>query len=661
MLRRRQQGFGKPIISILHNSVRFVAVGKRLFYSQRWLYFTDFLLHYLKSSFGSEWGSRASKTIPEHPLFRWLDRLQQAYRIGPDKPILISGYISALNRLAYALYLIEHNDKPSKSLLRRLRLPETFDPACYEAIVEAAFALAGASIEGAEDRRSSNRKPEFFATFKSGERYAVEAKRKASWKTPFDFDSEEFAGELKAWLRGRVYAASEKKLMKPVYWFELSIGERLTDDDAEKLRKLVGDAIEDAETITVDRKPPQPAYVVVTNNADFANDDASDIRQFALLMGFRMDDFRDGYVELETAMEHHDRHRPIRRVLECLIEVQQVPVSFAGVPDELLDEKRIPIDTLKIGNRISYPRKDGSQGIGKITEITSGSEEAWAAVHDESLDEHCLIKIPLTKQEAKAAQKFGDAIFGKPDGPHENITDPLRIYDRMLEIHANYTRASLLKQLESHPLIDDFKKLSDGGLRIRVAREMTKRIASMGNRNEPPQTGVSAMPAQVVLKSGKEATAKERAAFEQLVLCDPQVSPDGLSGRIARAHVLAFLYDGSKLIGTGAIKRNPNHQAHVADDSGIPLPKAEFLGEVGYLHTAEGYRRRGHGDQVLRSLIDAGQGKELFATIQSKNEPSQRLLGRHGYVRVGKAWRSEQADDDVSLYIRPKPALSSQA
>lgn len=366
--------------------------------------------------------------------------------------------------------------------MRRLRLPDKFDPACYEALVEAAFALAGASIEGAEDRKTSNRKPEFFATFKGGKRYAVEAKRKAGWKAPFDLGGKEFAAELKAWLRGRVYAASEKKLTNPVYWFELGIGEGLSAEDAERLRKLVGDAIEDAESITVDRKPPQPAYVVVTNNADFANDDASEIRQFALFMGFRMDDFRDAYLDLETAMEQHDKHRPVRRVLECLIEVQQVPASFAGVPDDLLDDTGRPIDTLKIGERIAFPRKDGSEGVGTITEITSSGQEAWAAVHDESVDQSFLIKIPLTEQEAKAAAKLGNAIFGKPEGPQENITDPLRFYDRMLEVHADYKREYLLRQLEKHPQFDEYQKLSDDDLRIRVARQMTKHVVGMSNR-----------------------------------------------------------------------------------------------------------------------------------------------------------------------------------
>ncbi|RWF83654.1 GNAT family N-acetyltransferase [Mesorhizobium sp.] len=161
---------------------------------------------------------------------------------------------------------------------------------------------------------------------------------------------------------------------------------------------------------------------------------------------------------------------------------------------------------------------------------------------------------------------------------------------------------------------------------------------------------------ELMLKAGKDATPEERAAFKELVLRDPQVDPKGLSGRIAQAYLLAFLYKDGELIATGAIKNNSWHQEHVAEDAGVPLPSAEYLGEVGYIHTAEGHRRHGHGDRVLASLAEAAGGKELFATIQSKNKLSQRLLARNGYVRVGKSWPSNRVDDRVNLYIRPKAA-----
>lgn len=160
---------------------------------------------------------------------------------------------------------------------------------------------------------------------------------------------------------------------------------------------------------------------------------------------------------------------------------------------------------------------------------------------------------------------------------------------------------------------------------------------------------------ELVVKAGKNATLEERKKFKELVLRDPQVAPNGLSGRIAQAHLLAFLYKAGELVATGAVKCNPEHQAHVAENAGMPLPQAEYLGEVGYLHTADGHRRQGYGDRVMEGLIQASEDAGLFATIQLKNEPSQQFLARHGFIRTGKPWPSNQVDDDVNLYTRQAP------
>ncbi len=162
------------------------------------------------------------------------------------------------------------------------------------------------------------------------------------------------------------------------------------------------------------------------------------------------------------------------------------------------------------------------------------------------------------------------------------------------------------------------------------------------------------MKIELIVKPRVDATLEERVVFEELVLRDPQVNPHGLSGRIAQAHLLAFLYKDGELVGTGAIKNNPGHQENVAKDANFPLTPAEYLGEVGYIHTTAAHRKQGHADRVLKSLIEAAGDKKLFATIQSNNQTSQRLLERHGFVRVGTSWPSTQIGDEVNLYVRLK-------
>ncbi|MGO4831741.1 hypothetical protein AB4144_05505, partial [Rhizobiaceae sp. 2RAB30] len=149
-----------------------------------------------------------------------------------------------------------------------------------------------------------------------------------------------------------------------------------------------------AEDVTVKGQPAGPAYVIVTNNPEFANDDATG-GQFYLFQGFRMDDFRDGIVDIETAMERYDKHRAIRRVLECVEEVQQLPASFSTVPNELLDGKGNPVSVPMVGEQMVYTRGDGTEGVGTITQILPEGDEAWVIVADVATRTSSILRMPL--------------------------------------------------------------------------------------------------------------------------------------------------------------------------------------------------------------------------------------------------------------------------
>ncbi|MER9442062.1 hypothetical protein NKI79_11675 [Mesorhizobium sp. M0340] len=517
MLRKRQQGYGRPMLTGFVAGKRAMVVGKRRVFSSRWEFFGDFLLDNMKTVMGREWGAAASLAMPDHALFRWLRRTEEARKRDPVSVSLpIRGYSSALSRLCYALYLIEHNDKPPKSLIKRLRHPTNFALALYEAIVASAFALAGAKIDGAEDTKGNQPKPEFFATFPGREPYAVEAKRKQSWKAEFNLESESFVAELTGWLRDKLHASSKKKLTNPIYWFELGIADGVTEQHAKGLRQLINAAVTSAETMTVNGQRPPPAYVFITNNPDLANDDATHLNFYGLLMGFAMDNFREETVDVETAMDRHDKHRPVRWVHDCLSLVQQVPASFEGVPDELLDERGQPINTLKIGSLIGYAGKDGDERVGWIEEVASLHKEAYVIVKDRSTAERASIRIPLTDQEAKAAKKFGNAIFGKPEAPQEPIDDPLRWYDRMLEIYADYPRKSLLLQIKGHPRLEEFRALSTEDLFVRVAREHTKSMvfktvqAELGCYQDQSRTGAVPVPSLTEYRKSTSSMENQR-------------------------------------------------------------------------------------------------------------------------------------------------------
>lgn len=232
LVRTAQQGHGRPILSAEMNGQRVVFVGKQVLSRPvaNWRFFNDFLIDFLKDKMNLAWGKRESEKATDfHPIIRWLRKLQAQHDATPvsggAKLMNKMGFSSALSHLGYALYLIQHHDEIPKKLLERLRDIRTFLPAYYEALAGAAFAVAGFSLKCLETKKSAESVAEFEVTSKqSGKRYLVEAKRKDGWpiKTD-DLASEEFKKELERFVRGRLHAASKKKLQNAIYWIELSI------------------------------------------------------------------------------------------------------------------------------------------------------------------------------------------------------------------------------------------------------------------------------------------------------------------------------------------------------------------------------------------------------------------------------------------------------
>lgn len=179
---RGQHGDAKALISAEVNGTRFVAAGQRLLYGRGWKTFHDFLNGYLGATLGSEWGAQQVK-MPfkqQHPVVQWHTLMAMANaRQGPDSDglwTLTTGAANAWRRLAYDLYLIEHNSELRGRLLRRLREPRTFQAARFELAVAAMMVAGGYELKYSNER-GPGKHPEFHAySASTGLSLAVEAK-----------------------------------------------------------------------------------------------------------------------------------------------------------------------------------------------------------------------------------------------------------------------------------------------------------------------------------------------------------------------------------------------------------------------------------------------------------------------------------------------------
>jgi hypothetical protein len=174
----------KPIIHMCLGGYSVVAVGRRLYYSRKWKFFTDFLMDFPKFVLRPEWGNREISKPPDqrHPLIQWYQDMCEFQ--AKQRPVEGGGYgavptgpMLAYLAFAYDLYLLAHHRALPSRLVKRLRNAETFQGARHEVLAAATCIVAGFEVEWEDERMAPAKIPEFFASSrKTGERIAVEAK-----------------------------------------------------------------------------------------------------------------------------------------------------------------------------------------------------------------------------------------------------------------------------------------------------------------------------------------------------------------------------------------------------------------------------------------------------------------------------------------------------
>jgi len=172
-------------ISTKVNGQRFIAAGKRIYQSSKWITFHDFLFDHIKICFGDEWWKKEIKKSDDtqHPIITWyrataqyLERCQEessdvvynAIATGPAASIL---------SISYELYILEKYIKLQSTLLNRLKDLRQFQGARYELYVTSIFIKSGFEITFEDESDRSQSHCEFCAkNLKTNRKYSVEAK-----------------------------------------------------------------------------------------------------------------------------------------------------------------------------------------------------------------------------------------------------------------------------------------------------------------------------------------------------------------------------------------------------------------------------------------------------------------------------------------------------
>lgn len=479
MQRRQQQGLGRPIIAAqMQNGIRFVAVNDRLYHSDKWKTFHDFLGDYIRSVLTPEWGNSEIKKPLErrHPILQWYDKICEQQRrsfMVPGEVISapMTGAMRAWLHLAYDLYALAHNAEVQRKLIARLQRIESFFGARYEVSVAAALVRAGFSIafENEDDRSRSH--CEFVVTHgRTGKSFSVEAKRAQS---------------------GRVVRQIVRALQKDADHPRVVFVDLNSPDDgaAVPVPVYVERAFQQLrrfEELDPAAGRLQPAYLFLTNAPWEHHLETADARQFLLAEGFHIPDFKIDYAapSLRDAILSRDSHVEMHDLIRSMKMHSGIPSTFDGENPEFAfaDAK----DRLIIGETYEVPTPEGGTIVGRLESgaVFERERTAVCALLTEG-GSSVLFQTPLSDVEMAAWRLHPDTFFGKVSRAHKSET-ALDFYDFLLETYSKTPKAKLLEFLANAPDLDSLAKLEQPELAsVFCERVASQQFAAAGPGPEP--------------------------------------------------------------------------------------------------------------------------------------------------------------------------------
>ena len=462
--RQKQQGLGRPIISIEHKGYRFVAIGNQLLYG-KWKSFPDFLADYIKQTLGGEWGNtQIAKPLAErHPLIQWYDKvchLQAAHAKEPGALFStpITGAVSAYNRLAYNLYLIAHNGKDIQTrLIARLKNKDNFQGAFFETQVAAWLIQAGFELEFEDESDGTSTHCEFTATYMaSGEQYSVEAKSRRIEST----------NSSKTRVGRHLYEALEKKANHKRLIF-LNLNEPLhTEEVADIAVDRAERIVSRSERLKIDGAPAPAAYVCITNMNDQYALDTSALATMISFRGFKISDFMGvEFPSLREAARARERHWPMFQLLKSMEEHRDIPQTFDGeLPSEVFVSN--PLPRLQVGQFYAVPGPDGEEVNAKLMQATVGNDKAHCVLHDPETNKSFICTFDLMPDELADYAKHPDTYFGVYQRQTRNVETAIEMFDffvdssrdtpkeRLIELLSNYADQEGLHAMAQKDLVE---------------------------------------------------------------------------------------------------------------------------------------------------------------------------------------------------------------
>ena len=486
--REKQQGLGRPIIATLLDTKRVVMVGNRMYVSDKWKTFHDFLRDYILDLFSKDWfdTERAKPIGRRHKVMEWLEEWVQSphHTKVPDTDICIgymTGAIRAFLNLSYNLYLILHhseNDKIVKRYIDRLKSArvDDFSGALFETYAAAALLKAGFTLEFEDETNGLVSHVEFVATHpKTQKKFSVEVKSREPSLSLFN-QGDTSVDNIK---RLRIASKLNKALGKHaehtrVVFIEINVPDIITSEVGWPSSALaqISDC-EKADFTRGDKKPP--AYVFITNHSFHNNLTKSDTGLQVLATGFLIPDFgpRAHHQSYKAVLEARERHKEMFWLMDSVQTHYEIPSTFDGdIPHFAFQNDKLR-SRLQIGRWYLVPIPGGADTPGRLCEaVISEPERKAYGIYELSSGERVVATCPISEVELDAYVRYPGTFFGEIREPPAKCKSIVDWCDFHYKSYKNTSREKLLEWLADAADYERLSQLSQKELAIEYCERL---------------------------------------------------------------------------------------------------------------------------------------------------------------------------------------------
>jgi hypothetical protein len=490
LIRQRQQGLGKPIISTVIGDHRVVLVGNEIQYSRDWKVFPDFLGHYLKNTLGTDWGNAelAKPLDQRHTILQWYDRYCTFQRNNFDpsratQSAEATGVVHCYLNLAYNLYLLKHNVELQDRLLKRLRDPQQFQGAYYELMVANCLIRTGFKLELEDESDEERKHCEFSAvSHLTGRKYWVEAKMRSVsgvlGKTKVDGTSRNDPTEM-------LTRHLREALLKPadsqrLVFLDVNTPTLLSSEEPSWVAKAAR-RLQDRERNT---SRNQSAYVFITNVCFHHHLDNCQAQLAIMAYGLNIPDFaKAGRYRLTDMYHAKQKHIDAHRIIDAFRTYHELPPTFDGSLPSEHDGSGRP--HLLVGETYFFEDIEGGI-LAEVTSAVVSEEDKEAIVAVYTKDGRALIlKERMTEEQLADYRLHKDTYFGVQRSTGQNTNDPFEFFEWMVQVYAQTSKEQLCEICKNSPDAARLRELSRDDLALELCERMTMSVVNRSRQKAP--------------------------------------------------------------------------------------------------------------------------------------------------------------------------------